>query len=408
MRMARTAILIAAMLVCGFSTLWADSGTGNFFFTTYMPDFNATGTLGAANYNVFEANFSYNVTSYTPPTGSFTINSITGIANLSGADGIVFLPDGNLMVGGQSTQNAFEITTGGTLVKTVATGTGSYSLALNSAQTAVFQSWNGVSQGGSTALAEINLTGGGLSAAGTALAVVCAAANPTCSTDVRAVTFDTTNGKWYYGTAGDNQTGEFGTVAFNAGCPPACTTATLTRLLPANADFPWDHDVQYDPFTNTILANSGSVIEELDPTTGALVGFRFTPSGGVSELYDNLDTCINAGCAASGAGTGSGIYLTSSNTGDVTFIDDNSGLGPFGLGDSAKVFSKTLTLKPFLDDIAVQGSVNNPTTTSPVTTSPITTSPVTTSGTPEPASVFLFGSAASIAMFVLRKRITKS
>jgi hypothetical protein len=65
------------------------------------------------------------------------------------------------------------------------------------------------------------------------------------------------NSKWYYGTAGDGSiSGTFGTVAFSG------TNAALTQLLSGVAA----HGLTFDPFTNDIIVNSGTEIEQFDPS----------------------------------------------------------------------------------------------------------------------------------------------
>ena len=62
---------------------------------------------------------------------SFLLSNNHSIASTSGADGLLFAPDGNLLVAGQG-NNLTEVTPGGTIVKTVAPGGGSFHLALTS------------------------------------------------------------------------------------------------------------------------------------------------------------------------------------------------------------------------------------------------------------------------------------
>ena len=55
--------------------------------------------------------------------------------------------------------------------------------------------------------------------------------------------------------------GTFGTVAFSG------TNAALTQLLSGVAA----HGLTFDPFTNDIIINCGTEIEQFDPTTGTIV-----------------------------------------------------------------------------------------------------------------------------------------
>jgi hypothetical protein len=65
-------------------------------------------------------------TSTAPNT--FVLGTRTGIANASGAAGLLFLPNNHLAVGGQNNNHVSEVTTGGAIGPVVAAGTGFLSL----------------------------------------------------------------------------------------------------------------------------------------------------------------------------------------------------------------------------------------------------------------------------------------
>jgi hypothetical protein len=189
---------------------------------------------------------------------SLTFSGDHSIATTAGADGLLFLPNGHLAVGGQGFNHVSEVTTGGVIGPVVAAGTGSYHLALSNGNTLLYNMWNGAGGGGSTAISALPISGGGLSAAGTAYTVSCSTG---CSTDVRGVIFDPTNATYYYGATPDGSTsGEFGTVVFN----DVAHTATLTRLLtgvPA-------HGLTFDPFTNDIIFQCRELDRAIPPGDG--------------------------------------------------------------------------------------------------------------------------------------------
>jgi PEP-CTERM motif len=246
------------------------------------------------------------------------------IATTSGADGLLFLPNGNLAVGGQGNNHVSEVTTGGVIGPVVAAGTGSYHLALNNGSTLLYNMWNGAGGGGSTAISALPLTGGGLSAAGTAYTVSCTG----CSTDVRGVIFDPINTTYYYGATPDGSTsGEFGTVIFN----DVAHTATLTRLLtgvPA-------HGLTFDPFTNDIIFSSANLAEEFRPSTGTIVSTFTGPAG---DAYDQSAT------------DGHGHLFLASNNGFLVGIDYDSATGH--LINGAGATNGRTFLAGSLDDIA--------------------------------------------------------
>src|ERR1700690_4404770 len=100
MRIASRRAWVLVPLICGFSALWADSGSGTFFFTTFSPQ-PGVGAQSGSNFNVWSDTFTYTATDGTAP-GTFTLGTYKGMALLAGADGILIAPDGNLLVGGQN------------------------------------------------------------------------------------------------------------------------------------------------------------------------------------------------------------------------------------------------------------------------------------------------------------------
>ena len=106
----------------------ADPITLDLFYTTF-----------AGGVNVDKANVTLN-------GSSLTINTNTGVASTSGADGLLFLPDKNLAIAGQGPPSAVhEITTAGGAVANgpTAPGNGSYHLALDGTGTILYSLCNG-------------------------------------------------------------------------------------------------------------------------------------------------------------------------------------------------------------------------------------------------------------------------
>jgi PEP-CTERM motif len=261
----------------------------------------------------------------------------------------LFAPDGNLLVAGQG-NNLTEVTTSGTIVKTVAPGAPSFHLALtsNAPNALVYNMWNG---GGNAQISAVTLSGGGLLNNGVAYTVNGCAG---CSTDVRGVILDTANNTWYYGTAPDGGSGDFGTVVFN----DVAHTATLTRLK-TNL---FAHGLTFDPFTNDLIVSSAGTIQQLD------------------ALGNVLSTVTGSGNFDQSASDGKGHLFVASNGGGLEFIDYDK----TGLIGAAGNFTAEPFLAGSLDDIAPIAGLG--------------------AQTPEPSSVLLLGTALAAVAYRVRKR----
>jgi PEP-CTERM motif len=302
-----------AVLLCGLSLAFlaggfqarmamADPVTGTLFYTTFV----AGGTT-----NLHRVDFNYNGT-------TFVLSNNTGLANLSGADGLLFAPNGHLLVGAQAA-NVIEVTTGGTVITNKNPGSQSFHLALssNSPTAILYNMCNGGC--GVNAISALTLSGGGLLNNGVAYTTLSGA----FSNDIRGLIFDPFNNTWYYGTAPDGGNGEFGTVVFD----DTLHTATLTRLLtnvPA-------HGLTFDPFTNDIIFSSANTIDQFHPTSGLVISTLTGPGNFDQSSVD-----------------GKGHLFVASNSGDLEFVDYDA----THLIGALTNFTATPFLAANLDDIA--------------------------------------------------------
>ena len=346
-------ILLSLIAAASFPIFPAVAGTisGTLYYTTF------TSTSGT---DVHKVDYSYTT------GGPFTLSGDTGLTNLGGADGILFAPNGNLLVGGRTTQRVNEVTTAGAVASgtPISAGTGSYHLALASSapNALLYNLWNGSGAGGSTSISAVTLTNGGLagSAAGTPYTVSCAGGTPGCSTDVRGLAYDPNNASWYYGTADDGGTGDFGTVVFN----DSAHTAVLTRLKTGM----YTHGLTFDSYTGNIIGNSDIKIVQLDA------------AGNI------LSSVTGPGSFDQAAVDGQGHLFVASNAGNLEFIDYAS---------SGLIGTATFVVSPFLrsslDDIAPLSGLGS---------FPIST--------PEPLSIGLFGLGLAGVGFLRGKRASIS
>jgi hypothetical protein len=115
MRLVKKVSIMAAMLLTLPLAGMAQSTTGTIYYTQY-----------GASPNVNKATFNYN------GSNSFTVSSQTAIANTVGADGIIFAPDGDLLVGGQNNGHVSKVNINTAAITTKNPGVqGAYHLALS-------------------------------------------------------------------------------------------------------------------------------------------------------------------------------------------------------------------------------------------------------------------------------------
>ena len=222
--------------------------------------------LGTLYYTTFAAGTNLHRVDFNWDGSIFALSNNTGLANLSGADGLLFGPNGNLLVGAQA-NNIIEVTPTGTVVTNRNPGGGSFHLGLVEQLVhgnRVQREQRRLRQ--THCISAVQLSAGrGCQANGFLYTV---SGTNTSDLDVRGVIFDPANNTWYYGTAGDGATnGEFGTVVFD----DTLHTASLTRLL---SNVP-AHGLTYDPFTTDIIFSSDTLIEQYRAGTGVVSTINF-------------------------------------------------------------------------------------------------------------------------------------
>ncbi len=236
---------------------------------------------------------------------SVTFGSIVSVATNIESDGLLFLPNGNLLTAEGDVTEVNPIT-GQT--QTFSSGPGGDHLALDPSGQYAWTS----DQPGELEKIPLNpfsppvaepLTGD--------------------DTQVTAIAFDP-SGNAYYTTGSPTGAGNFGTINLQ--------TFTTTRVF---SDLPAARGMMYDPFTGDIILVGLSDVTQIDPKTMTIVSTRDFSSLGISRLDQ-------------GAVDGQGHLYVADNTGKLLFVDySQTGL----IGDSSD-FVSAQDFAYHLDDVA--------------------------------------------------------
>jgi hypothetical protein len=300
-----------AVLALVLTSAKADPVQGTIYFTTYNP-VNSNGYIqGSANggfdggpngRNVHKVNFNYNGT-------TFTLGTPTPISLTNGADGIIFAPNGNLLVGGQNSGLVHQVNpvTGTYTSQTTGQG-GAFHLTLDPSGTKV---WSAGLPGvlSDTPLAPF--------APGTAHLL-----NGN-DTTITHVAFDGAGNAYYINDTGNGADGNGNLGTINLG---TFTTTRVHSLLDGA------HGMAYDPFSGDLMVFGHDRILQVDvPSLTVVANLQFP---GLST-FDQ------------GTVDGKGHLFVASNAGPLLFMDYSSD-GVISLSH----YSATPFLANYLDDIA--------------------------------------------------------
>lgn len=264
-------------------------------------------------------------------SSTFTLATPVLVADLgksANADGLIFAPNGNLLIGGSTTGKIEQITTSGTVVGFVnVANTNPYHLTLSPNGTTIYS-------GGSTSL----LQGGDAPGPLGITPFFSDGAGHNISGDDTLLTqlaFDK-SGHVYYTSSPDTGVGSVGT--FNL------ATLTTTRHI---MGLPAAHGITFDPFTGDLMVSGNSHITQIDPTTFNVVS-DLDVSGMAVNMLDQVYVDGHGHLFAGDNGQVN-IFTGVGTKGKLVFIDYSG--GKHQIGDAGSfVAANPLVLA--LDDIA--------------------------------------------------------
>jgi hypothetical protein len=315
-------------------TLHAEIFTGTLYYTNF-----------AGGNNVDKVTFNYDSS-----THSLSVGSAQVVANVNGADGIMFAPNGNLIVTSNTTNSVYRIdATNGNVLQTVNTGTPGFPdfhMALDPNGTQFYSSDRYDRVSGPLDTFKINSNGSFDNATTTSIAGG--------DSNVTQLAF-APNGKILYTDGTPNSNGSVGLFTFGAGAD------TTDQLFGAN-QITAAHGVVYDPYTGLWTMFGGGAVATLDPNAGsdaAIIG-SLKQEHGINGDFDQ------------GSVDGFGHALIAGN-GQITFIDYSQ------THDITSPLDTVIKVSGFdnIDDVAPLVGLGAP------------------SNTPEPSSFILFGMAVT-------------
>ncbi len=268
-------ILVGSILMLVAGQVSATAFTGTLYYTYF------TGVP-----NVWRVSYSYDDGSQT-----FSLNTPQNIASTNGADGIIFAPNGNLLIGGQGSGNVYEVNPAtGAVVHTQYTGTPSYHLTLNPSGNAVYTS----DFGGRLNTVAIPIGSGNTprSISGD-------------ETGITQVAFGT-GGSVFYVQGSPNGFGNLGTIDLATGV----TDRLYSSVQPA-------HGLVFDPFTDLITMFGAGRTGTMDAADGS----DLLTSGSIFGVGDFDQGAVDGFGHALVAGSNAITFIDYHLSGDITHPD---------------------------------------------------------------------------------------
>jgi hypothetical protein len=253
-----------------------------------------SGFLAYTRYNLLDKNGKVIQTpdnvkrvAYSYSAGKFTIGTISTITTVLGADGIVTVPDGSFVVGGEGTTWKIDGKTGATQRTNPGGTVESDHVTYDSQRNVIWTSGDNPL----TTLSKIPLNAFVTGTTGIPVQL------KGDDTTVSGVAFDGSHNA-YYTASSITGNGSFGTINLD--------TFTTVRKI---SHLPAAHGITYDPFTNTLILAGANHITQIDPNTFSVISDWTAPAqySGLQLDQDTVD--------------GHGHMWAASNDGNLVFID---------------------------------------------------------------------------------------
>jgi hypothetical protein len=229
--------------------------------------------------------------SYDDVTHTFGLGAANNLASTNGADGIIFAPNGNLLIGGQGSGNVYEVNpNNGNVVHTQFTGNPSFHLTLNPNGNSVYTS----DFGGALHILSLPIGSGSATQSITG-----------SERGLTQIAFGN-NGAVFYVNGNPNGFGNLGTIDLSTGV----TTQLHSGVQPA-------HGLIYDPFTNLITMFGAGETGTMNATNGS----GLLTSGGIFQVSDFDQGAIDGKGHALVAGSGAITFIDYSISHDITHPD---------------------------------------------------------------------------------------
>ncbi len=310
--------LVGAVGVGASSTSLSTNGT--IYFTCYLNQ-GSQGASCQTQSDVQKATYDYQ-------GGVLTVGAPRPVANTKGADGLQFLPSGDLVVAGQQSGGVTEINPANAGVVARVSTTLSSVDHISLAPTGQYLTAGGYGGGGLDLIPVSN----GVIQTGISCPLQQPAGAPISSANVVIDTVAWTPGgqAYYTQSSTSNLYGGFGTfgeisISYIGGSTPSCT-ATLTPLL---TNFPAAHGMTFDPYSKDLILFGSQMVAQV-AVKGSSAAVMSEVTFGGQACSNGLASCLkysgNSGSSSQdmfdqGTVDGLGHLFVSNNNGNLAFVD---------------------------------------------------------------------------------------